>query len=75
MPRVIGIDDWAKRKGSNYGTIIVDLERHRVVDLLPERSAATLTDWLRQQPAIEIVARDRSTAYASGIASGAPKPR
>jgi transposase len=56
-PRVIGVDDWAKRKGCSYGTIIVDLERHRVVDLRPERSAATLTDWLRQQPGIEVVAR------------------
>jgi transposase len=72
VPRVVGVDDWAKRKGSRYGTIIVDLERHRVVDLLPDRSAATLADWLRQRPGIEIVARDRSTEYASGIAAGAP---
>jgi transposase len=71
-PRVVGVDDWAKRKGSRYGTIIVDLERHRVVDLLPERSAATLADWLQQRPRIEVVARDRSTEYASGIALGAP---
>lgn len=71
-PRVIGVDDWAKRKGSNYGTIIVDLERHRVVDLLPERTAATLTDWLQQRPGIEVVARDRSSEYASGITVGAP---
>jgi transposase len=72
MPRVVGVDDWAKRKGSSYGTIIVDLERHRVVDLLPDRSAATLADWLRQRPGIEIVARDRSTEYARGITTGAP---
>jgi transposase len=72
VPRVIGVDDWAKRKGRSYGTIIVDLERHRVVDLLPERSAAPLTDWLQQRPGIAVVARDRSTEYASGIALGAP---
>jgi transposase len=72
VPRVVGVDDWAMRQGSRYGTIIVDLERHRVVDLLPDRSAATLADWLRQRPEIEIVARDRSTEYASGIATGAP---
>lgn len=72
LPRVVGVDDWAKRKGSRYGTIIVDLERHRVVDLLPDRSAATLAEWLRQRPGIKVVARDRSTEYASGIASGAP---
>jgi transposase len=72
VPRVVGVDDWAMRKGSSYGTIIVDLERHRVVDLLPDRSAATLADWLRQRPEIEVVARDRSTEYARGIATGAP---
>ena len=72
MPRVVGVDDWAKRKGSSYGTIIVDLERHRVVDLLPDRTAATLAGWLHQRPGIVVVARDRSTEYASGIASGAP---
>jgi transposase len=71
-PRVIGVDDWAKRKGSSYGTLIVDLERHHVVDLLPDRTAATLADWLQQRPGIEVIARDRSTEYASGISTGAP---
>jgi transposase len=67
-----GIADEGKRKGSSYGTIIVDLERHRVVDLLPDRSAATLAGWLQPRPGIAVVARDRSTEYASGIALGAP---
>lgn len=71
-PRVIGVDDWAKRKGRSYGTIVVDLEQRRMVDLLPNRTAATLAGWLRQQPGIEVVARDSSTEYASGIAIGAP---
>ena len=72
VPRVVGVDDWAKCKGRSYGTIVVDLERHRVVDLLPDRTAVTVAGWLRQQPGIEVVARDRSTEYASGIAIGAP---
>jgi len=71
-PRVIGVDDWAKRKGRSYGTIVVDLERRRVMDLLPDRNAATVAGWLRQRPGIEVVARDRSTEYASAIATGAP---
>ena len=71
-PRVIGVDDWAKHRGRSYGTIVVDLEQRRVVDLLPDRTAATLAGWLRQRPGIEVVARDRSTEYASAIAIGAP---
>lgn len=70
---VIGIDDWAKRKGQRYGTIVVDLERHRVVDLLADRESDTLTAWLRTQPQVHTVARDRSTQYAQGITAGAPQ--
>lgn len=70
---VIGVDDWAKRRGQTYGTIIVDLERHCVVDLLPDRDAQTLGDWLAEQPSVQIVARDRSLEYAKGITSGAPQ--
>ena len=72
-PRVLGVDDWARRKGQTYGTILVDLERHRVVDLLPDRSAPTLADWLRRHRGIRTVARDRSTEYARGIGLGAPR--
>lgn len=72
-PRVLGVDDWARRKGQTYGTILVDLERHRVVDLLPDRSASTLADWLRRHRGIRAVARDRSTEYARGIRLGAPR--
>jgi transposase len=71
-PRVVGVDDWALRKGRSYGTILVDLERRRVLDLLPDRTAETLADWLRCRPGIEVVARDRSTEYARGILLGAP---
>ena len=71
-PHGVGVDDRALRKGRTCGTIVVDLERRRPLDLLPDRSAATLAIWLRREPQIRIVARDRSTEYARGAASGAP---
>lgn len=73
LPRVLGVDDWAIRKGRCFGTILVDLERHRVVDLLPDRTAATLKEWLQTQSDVEWVARDRSLEYALGISQGAPR--
>src|SRR5664279_1126375 len=72
-PIIIGIDDWAKRKGQRYGTIVVDLENHQVVDLLDDRESETLARWLRQYPALQVVARDRSMQYAQGITDGAPQ--
>lgn len=71
-PRVIGIDDWAWRKGGTYGTIIVDLQKRQVIDLLPDREAGTLTDWLLTRPSVETVARDRSITYRNGITMGRP---
>jgi hypothetical protein len=73
VPRVLGVGDWARRKGQTHGTILVDLERRQVVDLLPDRSAPTLADWLRRHRGIRTIARDRSTEYARGIGLGAPR--
>lgn len=71
-PRVLGIDDWAWRKGRRYGTILCDLERSKVIDLLPERSAESTEQWLRTHPGAEIVSRDRASLYAEAATKAAP---
>jgi transposase len=72
-PRVLGVDDWAMKKGHRYGTILVDLEHHQVVDVLPDREADTLTTWLQVHPGIEIICRDRASDYAKAATAGAPQ--
>jgi transposase len=71
-PRFVGIDDWAWRKGQHYGTIVVDLERGEIIDLLPDRDAETVKKWLTEHPGVELVSRDRWSDYAKAAAEAAP---
>lgn len=72
-PRIIGVDDWAWKRGHCYGTIICDLEQHRIIDLLPDREAATLKQWLAGRPTITVIARDRGAGYIQAATEGRPE--
>ena len=72
-PRVLGVDDWAFKKRERYGTILVDLEKRQVIDLLPDRETDTLKTWLEAHPGIEVISRDRASTYALAAAQVAPQ--
>ncbi|MFD9565333.1 ISL3 family transposase [Streptomyces sp. NPDC059994] len=72
-PRVVGVDEYATRKGRHYGTVLVDVETRRLVDLLPNREAASLAAWLADRPGVEVVCRDRPPFFAEGATAGAPQ--
>ena len=71
--RILGVDDWAWKKGQTYGTILVDLEKRRPIELLPDRKEETLTAWLLTHPEIDVISRDRGGEYAAAAKKG-PQP-
>ena len=73
--RVLGVDDWSWKKGRRYGTILVDLLRRKIIDVLQDRSRDTFAAWLREHPEVDTISRDRGTDYAAAAREAAPQAR
>lgn len=72
-PQMLGVDEWAYRRGHRYGTILVDLETGKPVDLLPDHQATTFETWLKEHPGVRLISRDRAGDFARGATLGAPE--
>src|SRR3989440_9277851 len=71
--RVVGVDDWSWRRGKRFGSILVNLETHKIIDLLADREAESVQRWMAAHPEIEVVSRDRGGVYIDGATLGAPQ--